>query len=102
MAKAAADQMLDLHEKLSAQSWNLMKGKQADYGKDGDPLANFRLAENLGVDPRFGVLLRMMDKMSRLSTSVTKGLANESRTDSILDIINYAVIFEALSREKDG
>ena len=102
MAKTTAEQVLDLHAKLGTQAYNLMMAKQADYGKDGDPLANFRLAENLGVDPRFGVLLRMMDKMSRLSTSVTKGLANESRTDSILDIINYAVIFEALSREKDG
>lgn len=94
-------EVLYLNSDLTEKAYDLMQAKQADYGKDGDPLANFRLAENLGVDPRFGVLLRMMDKMSRLSTSVTKGLANESRTDSVLDIINYAVIFEALSREKD-
>jgi hypothetical protein len=102
MSRATPLEMQGLHDALTAKALTLMKGKQADYGKEGDCLANFRLAENLGVDPRFGVLLRMMDKMSRLSTSVTKGLANESRTDSILDIINYAVIFEALSREKDG
>lgn len=76
-----------------------MRKKQADYGASDDPLANFRHAEKIHMDPRHGVLLRMMDKMSRLGNSVSKPLENESVKDSVIDIINYAVIFYALHEE---
>lgn len=93
------EEMLWLQASLSESAGKLMKGKQADYGSKTDPLSNFRSATSWGLDPRQGVLLRMADKMARLGNSVHKPLANESVEDSVIDIINYAVIFKALHDE---
>jgi hypothetical protein len=69
------DELFKLHEEMSAAALLLMKKKNADYaGGVSDPFANFRRAEALGVcSTEQAFLVRMTDKMSRLSSFAKKG-----------------------------
>lgn len=74
--------------------------KQADYGADGDPLANVRASQEWGVPPWVGALVRLNDKVHRLKRFAQRGaLANESAEDSMMDIAVYALIALVLYRE---
>jgi len=67
--------------------------KQADYGRDKDPHANVRAAEEWGVEPWVAAMVRCGDKMRRLQKFAKTGtLANEGAKDSLRDIAVYAVI----------
>lgn len=67
--------------------------KGADYGTSKDTFANVRASEEFGIPAWQGAVLRANDKMARLKTFCIKGkLENESVTDSLLDMANYAVI----------
>ena len=71
--------------------------KQADYGRDTDPLANVRRASTLGIKPSLGVLLRMGDKFGRFESFALKGeLQNESVEDSAMDVAVYAIMLLVL------
>ena len=84
-----------------------MKKKNHDYaGKDGDrPFANFERTEAMGIcSTEAGVLVRMVDKISRLSTFVDSGelkVDNESYYDAIVDIINYMILFSGYLKSKN-
>lgn len=97
------EQLMRLSEEMHKRSQDLMDQKNHDYrGGTGDPLANFRGATFLGIDPGVGILLRMMDKIMRLKTFAEKGelfVQGESAMDAALDIINYAVLFQFYADE---
>jgi hypothetical protein len=67
---------------------------------------NFRRAEFLGFSTaEMGVLIRMTDKMSRISTFLNRGqlsLENESVYDAIVDMINYSVILAGLLKDRES
>ena len=68
------------------------------------PFANFTRCEAMGfstTEQGFGV--RLTDKMSRLSTFCEGGVlkvADESIEDTILDIINYVILFYGYIQSK--
>ena len=97
--------LFDLHQNICNEALELMKKKNNDYASGSDPFMNFRRAEYLGFSTaELGVLIRMTDKMSRISTFLNKGelsLQNESVYDAIVDIINYSVILAGLLKDKD-
>lgn len=96
-------QLLSLHRTLTEQARELMTRKNADYGANADPFANFRMSALLHIEPEFGVLLRMQDKMARLVSFLEKGelaVKEESWSDAIIDIINYSVLLCGLLRER--
>lgn len=77
--------------------------KGADYGTGEDIFANIRASEEFGIPGWKGAVLRANDKMSRLKSFFVNGkLENESVTDSLLDLANYAVIALALYREENN
>ena len=84
-----------------------MEKKNHDYaGESGDtPFANFSRTEAMGVcSTEQGFLVRVVDKVSRLSTFCQAGqlkVDNESYEDAILDIINYMVLFSGYLKEKE-
>jgi hypothetical protein len=95
--------LLSLHRTLTEQARELMTRKNADYGANADPFANFRMSALLHIEPEFGVLLRMQDKMARLVSFLEKGelaVKEESWSDAIIDIINYSVLLCGLLRER--
>ena len=72
--------------------------KNNDYGgSNSDPFANFRNSTIAGVSVEKGILVRLMDKMSRISTLLDKEakVKDESITDTIEDAINYLAIMKA-------
>jgi len=99
----AVTALFNLHGELTRRAKALMEKKNNDYRSGtGDPYANFRGSATLGVSPVRGILLRMQDKMCRIATFDEKGellVKDEGVDDSILDIINYAVLIAGLVRE---
>lgn len=99
------DELFKLHETICEEAKELMRKKNADYACSTDPFMNFRRAEYLGFSSaEMGVLIRMTDKMSRISTFLNRGelsLENESVYDAIVDMINYSVILGGLLKDRE-
>jgi hypothetical protein len=99
------DELFKLHETICQEAKELMRKKNADYACSTDPFMNFRRAEFLGFSTaEMGVLIRMTDKMSRISTFLNRGelsLENESVYDAIVDMINYSVILAGLLKDRE-
>lgn len=72
--------------------------KNHDYGgSNNDPYANFRNSTIAGVSVERGILVRLMDKMSRISTLLDKQamVIDEAVDDTIDDAINYLAILKS-------
>jgi hypothetical protein len=101
-------ELLTFHKAFCDQARGIVETKNHDYaGASGDtPFANFTATEKLGITTtEKGFLIRMLDKMQRLSTFANAGelkVANESAHDACMDIVNYAVMLSAYIREKAG
>lgn len=102
----SVDSLFELHDDLCSKAKELMVSKNHDYRSGGgDPFSNFRGSAAFGIDPIKGIVLRMQDKMCRISTFADKGtllVAGESAEDSIRDIINYAVLMGGMIRERQA
>ena len=93
------------------QCIELYKKKASDYNdptRGGvDALANFRVTNDIGIEPYIGALVRLSDKWERIKSLVYKmnvknegpAVKDESIEDTLLDIINYGAIVLALYRE---
>ena len=84
-----------------------MNLKNRDYaGNHGsEPFANFTRCEAMGIcDTEQGFMVRITDKMSRLSSFLDSGkmhVQDESFKDTVIDVINYMVLLAAYTKEKD-
>lgn len=81
----------------------IMIVKNKDYGMMDDPLANLRSVENVGITIDHGIVIRMMDKMSRLCSFYEKGyfaVKDETINDTLIDICNYAFLHHFARTEK--
>lgn len=101
-------QLFQHHHELSYKALEIMKAKNNDYAgsKGNDPFANFRRVEAMGIcSVEQGFLVRIVDKVSRLSTFAQDGklaVSNESYEDAILDIMNYCVLMSAYVSDKQN
>lgn len=101
------DELFERHEELCMVALNLMKKKNADYAGsgNGNPFVNFTRVENMGIcKTEQGFLVRLTDKMSRLSSFVHNGkmhVEDESFNDTCIDIVNYIILLQAYISEKD-
>lgn len=99
-------ELFQIHENLCKKALELMTRKNHDYsGKSGnEPFANFTRAEAMGITTtEKGMLVRMLDKMSRLSSFCDSGefkVQDEKLEDTILDIINYSILLYAYIESK--
>ena len=100
------DELIQFHDMLCTEAKELMKLKNRDYaGNDGlQPFANFTRVESMGIcSTESGMLVRLTDKMSRLSSFAESGklaVENESFEDTVVDVINYMVLFYAYIKDK--
>lgn len=100
------EELLKCHNELTKKAHDLMKRKNADYaGRSGtEPFANFTRCEAMGIcSTEAGMLVRMTDKLSRLSSFVEAGafqVQDESLEDTCVDIINYAILFHSFVQDK--
>ena len=82
----------------------LIKMKNADYATGTDPFANFKWSRMMGMKVEQAIMLRILDKMARLSNVINKGgvsVTEESAEDTILDSINYlAILLEHIKNDR--
>ena len=92
-------QLLGYHISMGNAARSIMSAKNDDYTGSGDIFANFTRSESMGIcRTEAGMLVRMTDKISRLSSFVEKGffeVDDERLEDTLLDLINYCVLFGA-------
>ncbi len=102
------EQLLKHHQDMCARARDIMKQKNHDYAGQGggQPFANFERTEAMGVcSTEQGFLVRVIDKVSRLSTFVQAGelkVENEGYEDAILDIINYMILMSGFLSDKEN
>ena len=100
------DQLFALHKEFCNRALVILAQKSNDYATSADPFANFKRGEILGfASAETGLMLRVVDKISRISTFLQKGelkVDNESVQDSILDVINYMILLQGMIADKDG
>ena len=101
--------LLAMHRELCEEARGLSERKNHDYsgGKDDSlPFLNFTRCESMGIcKTEAGILVRMTDKMSRLSTFVTTGefkVKDEALRDTVLDMINSAIILYAYTQSQQN
>lgn len=100
------EELFKHHAEICTKALELMKKKNHDYaGNSGEtPFANFERCEAMGIcTTEAGFLVRLTDKLSRLSTFTNAGkltVDNESYEDAIIDIINYCVLFSSYTKGK--
>jgi len=84
---------------IFASCASLAERKNSDYASANDALENFR---DFGT---YGIIVRMSDKFKRVKNVAEKSgsisVLDESLSDTLMDIINYAAIAIIMGRE-DG
>jgi hypothetical protein len=98
------EDMLVLHDYLCGKAKALMVTKNADYTGKRGTFANLKMSELISIAPEKGILLRCLDKISRIDTLVEGGelqVKSESITDSIVDVINYMILLAGLLQERE-
>lgn len=102
------DDLLKFHLVFCHRAYQLCELKNHDYaGATGSqPFRNFESVEALGIAyTETGFLVRMTDKLNRLVTYTNDGklaVTNESVVDTLLDLINYSILFAAYMQKKAG
>lgn len=98
------EQLFVIHAELTQEALELMEKKNKDYAGNNSPFANFERVQHLGIcSPEQGFLVRMADKLSRLSTYANVGkfeVSDEGVKDTLIDMINYSVLLYAYIESK--
>lgn len=84
------------------ECYNLAEKKNKDYANLEDPFKNFKMSIQVGVEPDRAILVRISDKLSRVSNLLerTNSVSDERIEDTLYDIINYCAILKAYLNEK--
>jgi hypothetical protein len=80
-----------------AKGVEIIKLKNRDYGANDNPFKNFQSASVIGLGLEAAILVRTLDKMSRIGNLLKQEAAvkDESVEDTLLDAINYLAILLA-------
>jgi len=75
----------------------IVKAKNHDYAGTTDPFKNFKNSEFFNIPVEKGILVRLGDKMARISNLLDSEaqVKDEKITDSIVDALNYLAILKA-------
>ena len=81
----------------------IIDSKNNDYARESDPFKNFRSAEVAGVNVGRAILVRILDKMSRVSNLLDReaSVKDETINDTLLDMANYIAILNAYLENGD-
>lgn len=80
----------------------IAKKKNGDYANQDDPFKNFNTSIQVGVSPDRAILVRISDKLSRISNLLDRPaiVEDEKLEDTIDDAINYFAILKAYLKSK--
>jgi hypothetical protein len=93
---------MDNFQRILEEIDNMHLDKSKGYGRKGEPFYNIKAgADFLGIPWWQGCVMRMNDKMGRLSAAAHgSDLGEEGVEDALIDLATYAVIALALWREE--
>jgi hypothetical protein len=75
--------------------------KNKDYAGEKNAFQNFNASEIVGVSPERAILVRLTDKITRISNLLDKEAdVDESFEDTIKDAINYLALLNELHKKK--
>lgn len=76
--------------------------KNADYANENDPFQNFRASEMLGIPAEQAIIIRMCDKLVRVSNLISREaqVEDESILDTLSDLSNYSMILRMYLEQK--
>lgn len=97
------EELLKYFDETTAKLRKTLDAKNQDYsGQSDNAFANFERSQVIGIDPTTGILVRMLDKLSRVSNliKVEGKVKDESIQDTLLDLANYAIILSAMIESK--
>jgi predicted dithiol-disulfide oxidoreductase (DUF899 family) len=82
----------------------LMIKKNSDYANPKDSFANFKRSELVGVPVERGILVRIMDKISRIHNvlDATPEVKDESLEQTVIDTMNYFNILLTYIQQKEA
>lgn len=80
-----------------AKGVELIERKNHDYAGTDNPFRNFESASIVGIPVERAILVRVLDKLSRVSNLLGKeaSVKDEAIEDTILDAVNYLAILKA-------
>lgn len=89
-----AERFLVAMERIFSEALDIIQKKNSDYANSDDPFANFKDVMEDGLTVERGMLVRMRDKMRRISNLLERPpeVADEPLRDSCIDLANYALI----------
>ena len=77
----------------------IAEAKNSDYASCENPFSNFELCQRFGVSVESGIIVRICDKISRITNLTNKdhviAVSDESLYDTINDAINYLGILKS-------
>lgn len=77
--------------------------KAAEYGTGEDPFRNIHEAEDFGVSPWKGALIRLNDKTRSIGSYARTGkVPDEGVEDTLVDIAAFAIIALVAWQEEQG
>lgn len=84
-------------EETYKEGLRIATSKNKDYANSDNPFKNFKMSEQVGVDPARAILVRISDKLSRISNLLDReaSVKDERLDDTIIDCINYLAILKA-------
>lgn len=91
-------QLLSSVSNTYTKGLELIKIKNSDYADvENDAFKNFRSAEIVGVNYKRAILVRVLDKLSRISNLLdkTNQVSDETIGDTLVDACNYLAILKA-------
>jgi hypothetical protein len=99
------EELLEKHDEITKKARETLTDKNDDYTGSADALANFKRYKHMGVcDKETGILSRIVDKVSRLSSLVDQERSVEDETfeDTVEDLINYSIILSVAYNEEES
>ena len=94
-------ELIDYFLHTDKEGLEIMQKKNSDYADPNlDVFKNFRVSEVVGISSAQAILVRLMDKICRISNIIKANgqsqVSNETIRDTIVDARNYLAILGAL------
>lgn len=85
-------------KQVYAENLEIAERKNSDYAAEDDAFKNLKMCESYGVPAAKGVLVRMSDKMTRISNLLNRPalVIDESVIDTLRDLSVYATLLMIL------
>lgn len=81
-------------QEIQKEQFELHKRKNHDYGGESY-LSNLTASKSFNIDPMVGIVVRLIDKISRLSSFTKQGelkVNDEKIEDTLNDVSVYAIL----------